>query len=161
MPHWGKRRQTLVYLGSSLLLLAVLWPVTWGIADDDARKRVNLVLQTNLQTTVIDAEIVDTPRKRAKGLMFREDLEQGQGMVFVFQKEAHQSFWMKNTPLSLDILFFDSEGQFINGHYHTVPFSKDSLRSDRPAQYAIEILAGEAKRHGLSEKTILKLPFDQ
>ena len=158
MPHWVKRRQISLFWGISLLL-AALWPVTWSIAEAQTLKRVDLVLRTDHQTTVIDAEIVDTPRTRAKGLMFREDLEQGQGMVFVFQKEAPRSFWMKNTPLSLDILFFDSEGQFINGHYHTVPFSKDSLRSDRPAQYAVEILAGEAKRLGLSEKTILKLPF--
>jgi len=158
MPHWVKRRQVSLFLGVSLLL-AVLWPVTWSIAEAQPLERVDLVLLTDHQTTVIDAEIVDTPRTRAKGLMFREDLAQGQGMVFVFQKEAPRSFWMKNTPLSLDILFFDSEGQFINGHYHTVPFSKDSLRSDRPAQYAVEILAGEAKRLGLSEKTILKLPF--
>lgn len=158
MPHWVKRRQVSLFLGVSLLL-AVLWPVTWSIAEAHPIERVDLVLLTDHQATVIDTEIVDTPRTRAKGLMFREDLAQGQGMVFVFQKEAPRSFWMKNTPLSLDILFFDSEGQFINGHYHTVPFSKDSLRSDRPAQYAVEILAGEAKRLGLSEKTILKLPF--
>ena len=160
MPHWVKRRQPLVFLGLSFLL-AVLWPVSWVLADNTPLKRVDLILLTDNQSAIIDAEIVDTPRKRAKGLMFREDLSEGQGMIFVFQKEARQSFWMKNTPLSLDILFFDAEGQFINGHYHTVPFSKDSLRSDRPAQYAIEILAGEAKRLGLSEKTILKLPFDQ
>ena len=158
MPHWVKRLQISLFWGVSLLL-AVLWPVTWSMAEDQTLKRVDLVLLTDHQTTVIDAEIVDTPRTRAKGLMFREDLTQGQGMVFVFQKEAPRSFWMKNTPLSLDILFFDSEGHFINGHYHTVPFSKDSIRSDRPAQYAVEILAGEAKRLGLSEKTILKLPF--
>ena len=160
MPHWVKRRRPLIFLGLSFLL-AVLWPVSWGMAEDQTLKRVDLILLTDNQTAIIDAEIVDTPRKRAKGLMFREDLSEGQGMVFVFQKEARQSFWMKNTPLSLDILFFDAEGQFINGHYHTVPFSKDSLRSDRPTQYAIEILAGEAKRLGLNEKTILKLSFDQ
>ena len=160
MPLWDKRRQALILLAFSFLL-AVLWPVSWGIAEDHPLKRVDLVLLTDHRTTVINAEIVDTPRTRAKGLMFREDLSEGQGMIFVFQKEARQSFWMKNTPLSLDILFFDAEGQFINGHYHTTPFSKDSLRSDRPAQYALEILAGEAKRLELSEKTILKLPFDQ
>ena len=160
MPRWGKRRQAFAFLGLSFVL-AVLWPVSWGIADNTPLKRVDLFLLTDNQTTIIDAEIVDTPRKRTKGLMFREDLDQGQGMIFVFQKEARQSFWMKNTPLSLDILFFDAEGQFINGHYHTTPFSKDGLRSDRPAQYAIEILAGEAKRLGFNEKTVLKLPFDQ
>lgn len=160
MPLWLRRRQPLILLGLSFLL-AVLWPVSWGMADNTPLQRVDLILLTDNQTIIIDAEIVDTPRKRAKGLMFREDLTEGQGMVFVFSKEARRSFWMKNTPLSLDILFFDAKGQFVNGHYHTTPFSKDSLRSDRPAQYAVEILAGEAKRLGLSDQTVLKLPFDQ
>ena len=132
MPHWVKRRQISLFWGISLLL-AALWPVTWSIAEAQTLKRVDLVLRTDHQTTVIDAEIVDTPRTRAKGLMFREDLEQGQGMVFVFQKEAPRSFWMKNTPLSLDILFFDSEGQFINCLLYTSPSPRDLSTSRMPS----------------------------
>lgn len=160
MQRWVKGHPLNLILGISLFL-AMLWPASWGLAQNQSHDRLDVTLLTDNQTIILDVEIVDTPSERARGLMFRETLAEGQGMLFVFQKEAPRSFWMKNTPLSLDILFFDAAGQFINGHYHTTPFSSDSLRSTLPAQYTIEVLAGEAKRLGFNDNTVLKLPFDQ
>lgn len=123
-----------------------------------AKQWTTLTLVTNQDSVVVHVEIADTPSLRNKGLMFREDLTQGQGMLFIFPDEAIRSFWMKNTPLSLDILFFDADGQFLGAQYSTTPFSTKSLQSPAPAQYALEVLAGEAKRLGISNKTVLKWP---
>ena len=60
--------------------------------------------------TIFDVEIANTPAKRAKGLMYREFLGTKSGMLFMYDKPGQLNFWMKNTPLSLDIIFFDKKG---------------------------------------------------
>lgn len=162
MPPWVKPfRAALVLLLALGLFGGGVGGVSSGMAEEQPLARVDVILHTGDLITIIDAEIADTAKTRAKGLMYREDLTKGQGMLFIFSSGAPQLFWMKNTPLSLDILFFDQDGHFVNGHYQTVPFSRKSLRSDKPAQYALEILAGEAERLGLTADTILKLPLNR
>ena len=162
MPPWVKPfRTALVLLLAFGLIGGVIGGVSSGMAEEQPLARVDVVLHTGDHTNIIDAEIADTAKTRAKGLMYREDLTKGQGMLFIFASEAPRLFWMKNTPLSLDILFFNQDGHFVNGHYQTVPFSRKSLRSNKPAQYALEILAGEAERLGLTADTILKLPLNR
>ena len=162
MPPWVKPFQAaLVLLLAFGLFGGVVSVVSSGMAEEQPLARVDVVLKTGDRTTIIDAEIADTAKTRSKGLMYREDLTTGQGMLFIFASEAPRLFWMKNTPLSLDILFFDQDGHFVNGHYQTVPFSRKSLRSDKPAQYALEILGGEAERLGLTADTFLKLPLNR
>lgn len=121
---------------------------------------VDIRLSTSSGIVDLRVEVADTPSLRQQGLMMREDLPQGQGMLFVFDDLRRRSFWMKNTPLSLDILFFDDQGYWINSHLGTTPFSTKSLRSVARAQYALEVKAGEASRLNLGEGTKLHLPDD-
>ena len=92
--------------------------------------------------------VVDTPADRATGLMFREDLRNGEGMFFVMGEVAEVSFWMKNTPLPLDIVFLDSEMKVIRVG-RGVPHSLESIPSGGPAPYVLELRAGEAGRRDL------------
>ena len=135
-----------------LILLAILFAPS--VFADQTR----ILLQTPSDQVYLDVEIADDPIERAKGLMGREDIKPGQGMLFVFDDEYPRSFWMKNTPLSLDILFFDAEGRWVSSQLSTTPFSTKTLPSGLPAQYALEILAGESERLGLGEDTILIWP---
>jgi len=135
-----------------LILLAIL------SAPSVFANQSRILLQTPLDQVYLDVEIADDPIERAEGLMGREDIMPGQGMLFVFDDEYPRSFWMKNTPLSLDILFFDAEGRWVSSQLSTTPFSTKSLPSGLPAQYALEILAGESERLGLGEDTILIWP---
>ena len=135
-----------------LILLAIL------SAPSVFANQSRIFLQTPLDQVYLDVEIADDPIERAEGLMGREDIMPGQGMLFVFDDEYPRSFWMKNTPLSLDILFFDAEGRWVSSQLSTTPFSTKSLPSGSPAQYALEILAGESERLGLGEDTILIWP---
>ncbi len=103
-------------------------------------------------------ELAATPAARQKGLMNRYDLGSGDGMLFVWPGEDHRSFWMKNTPISLDILFFSSELTLVSRHENTIPFSKKRLPSEKPARYVIELTAGQVELRGLKTGSLLILP---
>jgi len=71
-------------------------------------------------------------------------------MLFVFPAEESLSFWMKDTPLPLDIIFLGADRTIVTIRENTVPFSETSVPSDRPAQYVVEVNAGFAARHRLA-----------
>ena len=81
--------------------------------------------------------------------MWRENIPDGTGMLFIWNKEAYRNFWMKNTPTSLDILFFDGDGKFLNVVEKTKPFSLDNIQSSKPAQYVLELNSGSSKIYNL------------
>ncbi|MGC6485151.1 MAG: DUF192 domain-containing protein [Candidatus Puniceispirillales bacterium] len=141
------------WVRNALLLLVLVAAPGLHAADT-----LTLRLTTPDGEVVLTAEIADDPAERARGLMFREDFGPGDAMLFIFEEERQASFWMKNTPVSLDILYFDAAGRWLNSHHHTVPYSDESLRSAGPALYVLEIAAGEAKKLGLGKGTMLVLP---
>lgn len=101
----------------------------------------------NSQTTnEFMLEKADTEQKRNKGLMFRKSMAPDEGMIFVFDKESVHTFYMKNTYLSLDMIFVDSKWKVV-GILEDVPVLNEELRSVPTAsQYVIELNAGIAKR---------------
>ena len=103
-------------------------------------------------------EVADSPAERSQGLMGRHDLGRDEGMVFIYGDEQILSFWMKDTPLSLDIIFFDAEGVYVSHHGETTPYSVKSLRSSFPARYVLEINGGLAEEWGIGEGSMLLLP---
>lgn len=117
------------------------------------------------QGTQILAEIADTPDKRAKGLMFRSSMAPDQGMLFRFPKLGHWTFWMKNTKISLDIIWMDKLGRII----HIEAQAPICTRTDDgcPRYYAhqkswqvLEIKAGMAEKLGLDigQQLAISLP---
>lgn len=89
----------------------------------------------------VTAEIADTPELRGRGLMGRDSLLENHGMLFVYADEQIRSFWMRNTPLALDIAFVDGNGSIINiGTME--PNTDESTLSLSPAMYALEMAAG-------------------
>ncbi|EKF55968.1 hypothetical protein I215_05430 [Galbibacter marinus] len=90
----------------------------------------------------IDIEIADNEYERQTGLMYRTSMENNQGMLFIFEDEQPRSFFMKNTSIPLDILFIDSNNRIINSIENAAPMSEESLRSQGPAQYVLELNAG-------------------
>lgn len=89
----------------------------------------------------IQAEVADRPETRAMGLMDRQNLAPDHGMLFVFEQEGMPCFWMKNTPLPLDIAFIDQEG-FIANIAAMQPFDLQSHCPVRPIRYALEMEQG-------------------
>lgn len=105
----------------------------------------------DLSPVTIAIEIADTDSTRARGLMQRSSLPPESGMLFIFEQEGPQSFWMANTPLSLDMFFADSKGRIVTVAKYTKPGSSDHIRSEEPAKYVLEVPAGFADRHGIVE----------
>jgi uncharacterized protein len=99
----------------------------------------------------ISVEIAEDEVSRTQGLMGRQQMAEQQGMLFIFPDEQYRSFWMVNTPLSLDIMYVNKEKEIVTIQRNTVPFSEESIPSTAPATYVIEVNAGFADRHGISE----------
>ncbi len=103
-------------------------------------------------------EIADTPEMRAQGLMHRTDLPESAGMLFVFDPPQMVSFWMKNTPLPLDIIFVDESGVVSGVAARTTPFSEDSIPSDGEVRAVLEINGGLSDRYGIGPGAELRHP---
>lgn len=95
-------------------------------------------------------EIADDDAERQRGLMFRDSLDANRGMLFIHDHEEPQAYWMKNTKIALDILFFDSTGTLVSQQRDVPPCTLGnncpSYPSDAPARYVLELNAGQAER---------------
>lgn len=94
-------------------------------------------------------EIAETPEARARGLMGRVLSDYLAGMLFVFASAEPQTFWMRNTPSSLDMIFVDAGGTVLNTAAYTTPMSDQLYSSVGPAKYVVEAKAGFADRFGI------------
>lgn len=104
----------------------------------------------------IDVEIADSEGERQQGLMYRTQMEDSQGMLFIFPETEMQSFWMKNTLISLDILFVNENMEIVTIQKYAQPKSEQSLRSTKPAKYVIEVNAGFCDRYEVNEGDLVK-----
>ena len=104
-------------------------------------------------------KVAETERQRRHGLMFVSHLPERHGMLFVFESEAPRQFWMKNTQIPLDMLFFDSAGRLVNMIHDAVPFSLSRRNSARPARYVLELNGGAAAKFDVQPDAQLLLPL--
>ncbi|MEO6365562.1 MAG: DUF192 domain-containing protein [Luteimonas sp.] len=106
-------------------------------------------------------EIADSDEERARGLMFREEMAARAGMIFVHDREAPQAYWMKNTKIPLDILYFDDARKLVSQQRDVPPCSLGDgcppYPSAAPARYVLELNAGEAARLNLRDGAELRL----
>jgi uncharacterized membrane protein (UPF0127 family) len=96
-------------------------------------------------------EIADSQEKISRGLMYRSNIESNQSMLFIFNAESEQSFWMKNTKVPLDIIFINSNYKIVHIAKHTIPYSKDPIPSMKPARYVLEVKAGLCDENRIEE----------
>jgi len=128
------------------LLILTLFPFPLRSRADDYTIPVQLP-----GGIVILAEIADTPKKRAEGLMFRDHLPKDRGMLFTFGQAQPWTFWMKNTKIPLDIIWMNDKKQVIH-IAHKVPIctrtddSCPQYQPNDPALYVLELGSGEAER---------------
>lgn len=94
----------------------------------------------------IDIEIADTDYETQTGLMYRDGMEDNQGMLFVFEEPAYHSFYMKNTKFSIDIIFIDKDLRIASFKERAKPLDEAGLNSEVPVQYVLEVNAGLAER---------------
>jgi uncharacterized membrane protein (UPF0127 family) len=109
----------------------------------------------------IRAEVAQTPDERATGLMFRREMAQQDGMLFVFEEPATQCFWMKNTLLPLSVAFVADDGTIVNLD-DMKPQTLDSHCSAKPVRYVLEMNVGWFAKRGLKAGTKLQgTPFSR
>ena len=102
----------------------------------------------------IDAAVALSPKQREVGLMYRPEMPQEEGMLFVFEQAATQCFWMKNTLLPLTAAFVDESGVIVN-LADMKPQTTDSHCSDKPVRFVLEMNQGWFKRKGMKAGTRL------
>ncbi len=101
--------------------------------------------------------LAQTEKERNMGLMDVHQMPFDTGMYFIFPDETPRSFWMVNTPLSLDILFINKEKRIVRIHTRTTPFSDRQIRSEFPAMYTLEVNAGFVSEFDIREGMHVRL----
>jgi uncharacterized protein len=109
---------------------------------------LEIVSKTGVHTFAVEMAL--TPEEQAKGLMFRRELPEGQGMLFDFQREQPATFWMKNTYVPLDMIFIRADGTILRIAENTVPLSEALVPSGGPVRAVLEVVAGTARRLGIA-----------
>lgn len=108
-----------------------------------------LEIETAGGLVAFTVEMATTPSQQMRGLMFRDEVPPGTGMLFTYDQPRPLSMWMRNTPTSLDMLFIDAEGVIRSIAAETVPFSETVITAPVPVTAVLEILGGEAERLGI------------
>lgn len=104
-------------------------------------------------------ELAQTDQTRARGLMFRDAMDADHGMLFIHERSEPQAYWMKNTRIALDILYFDEQLRLVSQQRDVPPCSAGDAcppyPSRKPARYVLELNAGQAARLGLKDGATL------
>jgi len=111
--------------------------------------------KTNKVITTIDIEVANDDAEREQGLMYRDTMAENAGMLFLMDTEEPQTFWMKNTIISLDIVYADSERRIVSISKNCKPYSLDQIPSVKPALYVVEVNAGYTTQHGITDGDII------
>ena len=101
---------------------------------------------------VVRVEIAATDESRTRGLMFRRDLPQDRGMIFVFPSTEDHTFWMHNTPLALDLIFL-ADDRTVVGVVTAAPQTDTPRTVHKPSRFVVEVSAGEAAAHAVGPGT--------
>jgi uncharacterized protein len=126
--------------------------VLFGVLSDPGRatslEPLEIVSKSGVQ--VFSVEVMRTAEDRAKGLMYRRELPEGRGMLFDFSPEQNVSMWMKNTYLSLDMIFIRADGRILRIAESTTPESEAIIPAGGPVRGVLEVIAGTAKKFGIA-----------
>ena len=110
----------------------------------------NLEIVTKGGVRSFSVELAATDEELSRGLMFRTELPEGSGMLFDFKQDRPVSMWMKNTPLSLDMIFIRSDGVIVRVAENTTPQSTREISSGAPAKAVLEVIAGTSRKLGIA-----------
>ena len=109
------------------------------------------VMKADGEKLFYDVELALTPTQQARGLMFRTEMEDNEGMLFVFHDVAMRSFWMKNTLIPLDMLFIHEDGTIHHIHHNAKPQDLTKITSKYPSKAVLELNGGAADKIGIKE----------
>ena len=145
-----------------------------GFAGCESQRRIPAPTETSVRPEIAQAptavlpdgfevrlEFATNNELRGQGLMYRESLPRGEGMLFIFPEPGEYPFWMKNTLIPLDMIWLDSGGKIVAIRPDSPPCRADpcpTYAPDAVSSLVLELAAGEAKAHGLSVGDVIRLP---
>jgi uncharacterized membrane protein (UPF0127 family) len=119
-----------------------------GAVNAADRGVVEIVSKTGVHAFAV--EMATTDAERAQGLMNRKELPEGRGMLFDFHRDQEVGFWMKNTYISLDMIFIRSDGRIMRIAENTEPLSERLVPSTAPVRGVLEVIAGTTRKLGIA-----------
>ncbi len=150
----GKRGQGIRLIGA--LLAAALLPGMAAAAE--ACRDDRIALRGDWGEARFTVEVADDEAERSRGLMHRESMGQGAGMLFVYERPQTARFWMKNTLIPLDMIFADASGTVRHVHHMAKPLSEALINGGKGIQYVLEINGGLAKRMKIAPGSEMRHP---
>lgn len=137
-----------------LAVLLILWP---GLALAACRAD-QVQLRGSWGEVRFSVELAQTPEERNRGLMFRESMAPGAGMLFIYEAPQPAAFWMKNTLIPLDMIFLDRTGLVTRVHANAVPGDLTPIDGGRAVYAVLEINGGLAARYGIDPGSQMQHP---
>ena len=132
-----------------MLSVLLLFSTVHGSVAEDLAPLEPISIVTQQSATIIIAEIAETEDSRSRGLMFRHIMPKDRAMLFDFVKPRPAAMWMKNTYISLDMLFVREDGTIAAIAENTEPLSLQTISVDEAVRGVVELAAGTAKRLGI------------
>jgi uncharacterized protein len=133
-------------------------------ASNSSAGNTSLTKPTNYVVTIgnttVHAEVANTPAERETGLMNRTALNENAGMLFVFETQQQQSFWMKNMRFPLDIVFITADMRVLEIYQSVPPCTGDPCplyTSSAPIKYALEVNSGFSERNGIASGNVVRI----
>ena len=117
-----------------------------------------VTIATASQALSFEVEIAKTSQQRARGLMGRTSLAVNRGMLFLFPADTESSFWMKDTPIALDLIFINADGLIVDLIENAEPLSETLLTPDSPYRTVLELPAGTVSQQGMQVGDQVTLP---
>ncbi len=150
-------RRRLFFFLAVLSLLAL--PLVGPAGHLAAQQLQPLEIASKSGVHIFGVEVAVTPEEQARGLMFRHELPEMQGMLFDFHREQPTSFWMKNTYVPLDMIFIRADGRILRIAENTVPLSEALVSSGGAVRAVLEVIAGTCKKLGVAPGDRVKHPI--
>jgi len=127
--------------------------------DTSESKLVEAKIQGHDEVSLL-LEVADTPEAQTSGLMHRQNLEENNGMLFVFDIQDYRTFWMKDTYIPLDIAFLDENKQIVDIHANAEPENTQKLyTSSKPSKFAVETNGGWFEKHEIEVGDLFNFSF--
>jgi uncharacterized membrane protein (UPF0127 family) len=142
------RHRVRARLWISAIVVVALCALSGSGARAASVQPLEIVTKSGVQ--VFSVEMATTEEEKTTGLMYRKELPDGKGMLFDFSPEQQVSMWMKNTFISLDMIFIRADGRILRIAENTEPQSTRIIPSGGLAKGVLEVIAGTAKKYGIA-----------
>ena len=141
----------------SLFVIIAVGSATAGLSATPKLQPLEIATKSGVHVFMV--ELAENDEQRARGLMFRKELPEGQGMLFDFKRDMEISMWMENTYVSLDMIFVLADGRILRVAENTQPLSRATVSSGGPVRAVLEVLAGTTRKLGIAPGDTIAHPM--